>query len=152
MADGLAYKFFCVKPRRGVKITGRWWSKATLGDEGDAFVATRRKNPCQGGPQVYKSRRADRIQGGATLGDEGDAFVRLAELPPFWGRVGGEAGESPPSLRSDRISVTPSGFRILSWLICRGFASLHRLPVFSPPLRGSIRSSAILLPKFMGEV
>jgi hypothetical protein len=26
IADDLAYKFFCVKPRRGVKITGRRWS------------------------------------------------------------------------------------------------------------------------------
>ena len=35
-----------IEPRRGGENTGRRWSEATLGDEGDAFVATRRKNPC----------------------------------------------------------------------------------------------------------
>ena len=34
------------KPRWGVKNTDRRCSEATLGDEGDAFVASRRKNPC----------------------------------------------------------------------------------------------------------
>ncbi len=35
------------KPRWGVKNTDRRCSEATLGDEGDAFVASRRKNPCK---------------------------------------------------------------------------------------------------------
>jgi len=63
IADDLANKFFCVKTRRGVKITGRLRKpegliriqtgvecvaerSTALGDEGDAFVEKRRKNPC----------------------------------------------------------------------------------------------------------
>ncbi len=38
--------------------------------------------------------------------------------------------------RYDRNSVAPVGASICSYILCRGFASLHHLPVFCRPSRG----------------
>ena len=103
--------------------TGRRWSEATLGDEGDAFVASRRKNPCLLCQQQITPPGVTEILSG--LG----TFFLVASL----------AGVSCYALplRRQRSSGSPHQARMAIGPSSKGL--LRRLPVILPPLLGSSR-------------
>ncbi len=118
--------------------TGRRWSEATLGDEGDAFVASRRKNPCLLCQQQIKPRRGDRNSVGPSALFSCCILSRGSFSAALRKRLlRRRASCYALPLRRQRSSGSPHQARMAIGPSSKGL--LRRLPVILPPLLGSSR-------------